>query len=456
MSEKYTKLLWRKEEIDGKAVLVDIFELLSMCSLMNDMALHELKRTSNSKSARIASDAIRPMCTIGQSVTMEDAQKLSNKSLCFSEHDSEEQRCAYLLRSQAFLQCNQYEKALADIELASQNTHSLNYSRSLAEHREECLKGMEAVGDEGPQQFQEPKLSFPADAEIPCFAQGLEVKHSKEYGYHVVTARDLNIGETVIIEEAYSIIPTTAQNYSHCANCFAREVNFIACKSCSAAMFCSPACHDIGHEKFHKFECGKPGVDAEWDVGRRLVMQIVIRAINLFPNVSELIDTIEKFNNRQPDSEENLNYVEPSIRAYMQLFGLCRNNAHTSIHQDFQFTFMTRLIHSEITSDPAYAPIFRSKNASRFLAHFILHHFYVLAANGVQTMSLSQGMFETILGANYGCIAEIVYAEGIYPNSSRLNHSCQPNIAHIFMGNKLVGKVLRPIKRGGQLFVSYL
>lgn len=316
MTEKYTKLLWRKEEVDGKAVLVDIFELLSMCSYMNDVALFELKRTSNSKDARIASLAIRPMCTIGQTVRVGVSQILCNKSLCFAEHDSEEQRCAYLLRMMFFRQCKQYAKAIADIELLSQNAHSWKNAKTLPEDRDECLNEMEAMGDEGTQQIQQPKLSFPADAQIPCFAEGLEVKYSKKYGYHVVTARDLKIGETVIIEEAYSITPMRDQNYLHCANCFAKDGNLIACQNCSAAMFCSPTCRDIGHKKFHQFECGKPGIDAEWDGGRRLVMQIVLKALKLFPNLSELMDTIEKFNNRQPSSEENLNYVDPSIRAY--------------------------------------------------------------------------------------------------------------------------------------------
>lgn len=412
-----------------------------MCAYMNDVARHETTETSNLKDNRVSALCVAAVTTIGQSLSMGKALKRINKSLCFAEIDSDEEGISYRLRSWFFKQCKQYALSVVVIELAKKNKHSVGVIDVLNHTKEECLKATEAAADDEAQPLvEEPMLSFPSSAKVPCFAQGLEMKQSDEFGKHIVTTRNLEIGQTVIVEEALSITPTNNENYSHCANCFAREGNLIPCKKCSAVMFCSPNCHDIGNEKFHAHECRKPGVDTEWEAPRRLVLQMVIRAIETFPTMKELMDTVEKTINRNPNSEENLNdaYAETPIRACMQIFELRRNNKLTTVDEDFQSTFLAKIIHSQITSDPAYQYLFRSVTASRFLAHFILHHVFILGTNGVEVMSFSHGMFETILGAGYGCDFEnrsgFTYAHGIYPNSSRLNHSCQPNIARIFIG----------------------
>lgn len=255
------------------------------------------------------------------------------------------------------------------------------------------------------------------------------------------------IGQTVIIEEAFCIASINTQNYSQCANCFQRNVNFIPCENCSAVMFCSLECYNIGHEKFHDMECGKPGVYSQWDVRRRLVMQTVIRVIKLFPNVHQLMDLIEKLNIENPKVEEQA-FDEPSIRAYMQFFGLARNIEYTSKVKDLEFIEFAKSIHSMIKSSAAQKSTFRSLETSRFLAHLILHHSYVVDTNAFEALRLIISIRAYMAPNPSG----FIYAHGIYPNSSRLNHSCQPNIVRIFIGNKLIAKVIRPIKRGEQLF----
>ena len=45
---------------------------------------------------------------------------------------------------------------------------------------------------------------------------------------------------------------------------------------------------------------------------------------------------------------------------------------------------------------------------------------------------------------------------GLLSFASLLNHSCSPNLTRIFVDNKQVYIVKRPIEAGEQLFVSYL
>lgn len=44
----------------------------------------------------------------------------------------------------------------------------------------------------------------------------------------------------------------------------------------------------------------------------------------------------------------------------------------------------------------------------------------------------------------------------LLPFASRMNHSCDPNVIWLASGDKFVFIVAKPIKAGGQLFVSYL
>lgn len=131
--------------------------------------------------------------------------------------------------------------------------------------------------------------SFPSDAKNASFPDGLKVKHSKKYGKHVVTNRNLAMGQNVIVEEAYWMASSIEQNYLQCANCFERKSNLLACSKCSAIMFCSQRCCGAGHEKFHAFECGKRDVCHISKAIPRLVIRTVINAIKFFPNIEDLM-----------------------------------------------------------------------------------------------------------------------------------------------------------------------
>lgn len=165
------------------------------------------------------------------------------------------------------------------------------------------------------------------------------------------------------------------------------------------------------------------------------------------------MDVIEKFNNRKPNGKKN-SYADSSVRAYMQFFGLSQSIGITT--EDLAFLEYTKALHSQILSNATYNSFFRSDDSKRFLAHLIMHHFYVIDMNWFKAESFLHGSFNTELGANLEYLSGFTFAAGIYLKSCQLNHSCQPNVARIFIGNKMVGKVIRPIMRGEQLFVSYL
>lgn len=255
------------------------------------------------------------------------------------------------------------------------------------------------------------------------------MKHSNRYGKHIITTKDFKIGQTVIVEEAYCIASENALNYLQCANCFERKANLIPCKNCSAILFCSQTCYDIGHESFHAIECRKTAVHSKWKAARRVVTQTVIKAINLFSKVKDLMGIIEKFNNRKLNSVEN--YSDPSIRAYMQFFGLSRDFGLATETPEFTFLANTEALHSQILSNPTYNSFFRSDESKRFLAHLIMHHFHVITINGFAAVSLLHGTYINELGTDLENLSGFNYAHGIYISEQQPIESFVPTASSL-------------------------
>lgn len=206
-------------------------------------------------------------------------------------------------------------------------------------------------------------------------------------------------------------------------------------------MFCSQNCHDIGHGKFHAMECGRAGADAALEIEVLVIFRTVIKALDLFKTVQNLMDIIEKFNNEEPNSM--LNSDNLSLRAYLQFFGLGQGSSQNIEH--------AKIAYAMIKSHFAYEAMFESREANRFLEHLTLHHIRVIEEN-------LMGNHIPLLGFTYPETGSIEWGTfgGIYLNSCVFNHSCQPNIGRALIGSKLVGKAIRSVKRGEQLFTSYL
>lgn len=451
-------MLWKKELIKRKPIYVNLFQAIEFYP-MNGRFFDDFDLNGNEKTmlkSNAASDAVRYIAIKmkKEKKNPEEILPYINEAICLAKIDSENMGLAYGLRAECFDKLKQYAFSLADIELAKKHKYPVEAMSRLEELKSECSRKLSRKNAQ-PIDHDDAKLSFSENVKIPCFAEGLEVKHTKKYGKHIITTRDLDIGQTVIVEEAYCMAPKIDQNYLQCANCFERKVNLIPCNKCSVIMFCSQKCNDVGHEKFHAFECGKRDVSTISEPLPRLVMRTVINAIKMFPKIEDLMSIIDNVNNGKPNNA--VNYVDPSIRAYMRFFWLNKSIEHISHSQDIQFMNFTRTIHSIIATCPEYKSMFGSLEESRFLAHLICHHFYVVDSNAFNALSLLNRIYTNELGiADIDNLCGFSYAHGIYLNSCQLNHSCQPNIARIYMGTKLVGKVIRPIKSGEQLFVSYL
>lgn len=203
------------------------------------------------------------------------------------------------------MQLKKYALRLSDIKLAKKNGYPTRLWPNLDERKAKCLKLIENGDNKEPCRV-EATLSFPPDEQIPCFANGILMSRSSNGDSHVVTKRNLEIGQTIIIEEPFEMVSETPFNYRQCSNCFKTDANLIPCPNCTRVMFCSQDCFDAGHEKFHNIECDINYRFIVWDPSQRLVFRTILTAIRKFGTIEALMAAIESFNVEKKSASRTL------------------------------------------------------------------------------------------------------------------------------------------------------
>lgn len=442
-------MLWQKESIDGELVYANLMSSEEHKAFSDDFSRKVVQAAVNTVFSQKCSLMSRQHRSEGNNLyektQFEEAILLYNNAIMAAKNESEELGIAYANRSACFLKLKEYALCLGDIELAKKNKYPARLMPKLESRKVECVNLLTANG-EGDFQREEPILSFKADPNIPCFANCLEENFSEKYGNHIKTKCALEISQTIIIERAFSY---SDAGHHFCEYCYKKKANLIPCERCVTTMFCSEECRNVANEKFHDVLC-EIEIILDFEV-QNVLIKSIIAAIKMFPSVEALMDTVEMF--RAVDGNK-ISFVDLSKREYFQFFKLHSNiDAKSAFERDrlkqIAMAVFEVLRHSKIRE------IFQSARTAQFLSHLVLHHMHVISCN----------IYMASHGISYSCEDLIGIEEstkgthlgiGITPYSSQLNHSCAPNVCRIFINDMVVYKVIRPVKSGEQLFISYL
>lgn len=471
-------MLWSKERQGQKMVYVDIFNYRNFnkaeCEFVMILEFLKVEQMNTS----LKNDSMATLYRehgnnlFVQSGDLDEAITKYNKAIFAAEKGTENLGMSYANRAACFMKLKRYSLCLCDIQFAKMNGYPKRLWPKLDERKARCLKLMEENKES---QRVEAKLSFPPDENVPCFAKGIEITRAANDESHIVTKRDLDIGHTVIIEEPYEMVSETPFNYRQCSNCFKPDANLMPCRKCTRVMFCSEECFHEGHVKFHDIECAINYRFILWDASQRLVLRTLLLAVSTFGTVGALKNAIESFNNKK-----KIDYSTPAKRNYFKFFASIREVGKLPEETELKFRAWALAIECLFTNESRLGSMFCSSNNQRFLGHLILHHIYVVNRNAFKACSLAEytykaelGPFNTTIGTIYvgdniqqramavegdqfHATLGTFYARGIALDSMHMNHSCVPNVARIFVGNQIIYKVIRPIKAGEELFVSYM
>jgi SET and MYND domain-containing protein 4 len=159
-----------------------------------------------------------------------------NKSLCNSVKESENFSLAYANRAAVYLEVNEADKCLENIELA--RAHGYANEAKLKE-REEKAKVMKENHPKDPENDPENffKLSYPPHERNPSIVNCLEIHKNEQFGRHVITNRDLNPGDVIAIEDPFFKTVYFKHRRERCSNCL--KSNMLSLIPCDGACnFC--------------------------------------------------------------------------------------------------------------------------------------------------------------------------------------------------------------------------
>lgn len=100
-------------------------------------------------------------------------------------------------------------------------------------------------------------------------------------GRHAIAQADIEAYETVLSEEAYSVVLYPDKFGLNCAHCLRRLKAAIPCQHCSRVAFCSIQCRDAAWNSFHQWEC--PYLDVLMGFGCSALARLALRIITSKP-----------------------------------------------------------------------------------------------------------------------------------------------------------------------------
>lgn len=398
--------------------------------LLNNVEYSQQKRLIHRRKNNLFAQSLRTQGNKKYSEeNFESAYNYYNESVCFATSDSDDLSFAYANRSMCFFKLQLYDRCLLDIKLAKDSNYPERLMVKLNDRESQCMVRLQSSVQ---QIFIEPKLSFEPNKSLSGMANVLECQTTELYGRAIIAKCDIAIGETVIIEKDYLYTVDSDLNI-FCSNCGKIKMNFVACKNCADATFCSIECAD---NNFHKFECDMTiGSDDICDgVSLTFLLRSVVIGINSFETTNEMMEHVQHWL-LTTKLREIIESNESSKSKYEIFFKLTSTVSKQRTLKSCKIAFYA--FHS-IMSSPELACKFQTIAEKRFLVHLIIHHDFIIRTNSFESESTEARVQELGLLTSY------------------LNHSCLPNVTKLNKRNLSICKTILPIKKGDQLFVTYI
>jgi hypothetical protein len=132
-----------------------------------------------------------------------------------------------------------YELCIENIQLAVTFGYPKDKLETLEDRLERCYEILACCDEKNVKNdFSLLKLSHPPHARLPFVADCIELRHSKRYGHHLVTTRDLKAGDIILIEKPFHKFIMNDARFSNCANCLKSEkMNLFPCCECNYSEF---------------------------------------------------------------------------------------------------------------------------------------------------------------------------------------------------------------------------
>lgn len=217
-------------------------------------------------------------------------------------------------------------------------------------------------------------------------------------------------------------------------------------------MFCSSECERNSLNSFHKFEC--PLMDQILAPVLTSTMKLALRTfftlLTMFNgSVAELESFVAK-NTETCTVFDCKNQFDPK-QTFLATHSLMFSSEVVVNDIVFEEIFQASAVTKEMwTSHNQFIRSFLKKQTQIGTMNYHEIHGWPLKKGGLSDDELNE--FKTALSYKRGITS---MGSGSYPFIALLNHSCSPNVQRIFIDDKNILIVQRPIEKGAQLFDNY-
>lgn len=321
------------------------------------------------------------------------------------------------------------------------------------------------------------------------FASGIEGLESPELGRYVVATRDLEPGELVLKEKAFSSIVNYNRTKDVCATCKKyrypkgddkSEADFLTCDECRSTVFCSEACKEVAMRDYHPWECHYlqrlQTNFRHYTMAFRMVLcnwnlylkRFIWGQRNLDNNVhaadSDEYDLITNFENLTKKQCFEFALIAKTLMYILKAGGYIlrlreeavemKNDLLRQLVKLTETKELTKMLKSIVSYQLLFADSSLNKKLEVHLATTIMEHIMRIKCNCFELNSQLVWVKKT-QPPTYQHSGVTPIGTVLFLKTSQINHSCKPNCDFFFTGETQNVKTIDYIKKGEELFITY-
>lgn len=375
-----------------------------------------------------------------------NAIELYNQSMCHAVISGDKFDLSMSLghRAEAYFKMKSFQECLSSIKLALRNSYPEKFKKRMTILQRKCEEGLA----DGPKKIIDYslKLSYTANPRRPFMIGALRLAVNDQYGRHLITERDLQVGDVIAIENSYLIELNPMDRYKRCSFCLSdKRHDLYPCSFCTNAMFCSQKCEKDSWTVHHRYECSITNYLMAIEPGARVALKALLTGLHLFKDFNAMKQFLYKSNENKVDSVFHPDYRHSDPRdrflAYYNLF-----STDQLIDKQLQNENMKRAaeILRVLKHQNELSEKMDSEEIEKFLLSFLYHCICIHLNNGYE--------MDTCLPRSH---SSSPIGVGVFLGFSLASHSCAPNVMRLQKGASQYWVVNRPIQKGGQVFDNY-
>lgn len=369
-----------------------------------------------------------------------------NKMVSLVDYESVGAPMSFAFRSSVFAKLGRWAESLEDAELAiTSDLLEDSFLDKLLDRKTEATEALEKEQDlsDG---SQTPFSYTPTVAEstkrMPKIANFIRLETSKKKGRRVLAKRDIVPGDIVAIARPFCHRLMPKRTYTRCQYCLSENsMRLIPCGLCTQSMYCGSDCMMEGRLAFHKMEC--PIIDflhRSLNLDELLIVRMTLRAVSCFKTIAELRDFV--LNKCQSHSDA----LNPIAKFYTDdqkaLHQILRLRSSENIREGsdvFRRSTLAALITTMLVRHTKMKEMLEKPEDTEFFMDLMMRMAFIADFNTRELRNMKGD----------------IYAKGIYPFVSLLNHSCSANVDRFAFKDEMVLVTNRKIAINEELTTNF-